>query len=138
MIKTVYVTRRLVLRLVFVCVGILGFNGFRPVLSGTQDDYSEAHSLLTILNDPESANALGREYLRIAPEEANIDILVNLISSSQHFLTIDIGNTNRSELRNVVRRQLQKDFELKEIAHVHGWILSKTEVRLCALSALIA
>jgi len=137
MIKTVYMTRRLILRTIVACVGIIGLAGFRPALARMQNDNTEALKLLATLRDLDSAKILGREYLQITPEEANINLLVKLISTSQHLMTIDIDSTSTIKLRKEITQQLQKDFELNEIINLQGWILAKTEVRLCALSALL-
>ena len=138
MIMKTSITRRFILRMIAAGAGTIGLMGFRPALSVTQDSAAKARKLTSIINDYDSARDLGIEYLRIIPDEANINTLVNLLSSTHHLIPLDIEMTKPIDLRNAISRQLQFDFKSNEVINLHGWILSRTEVRLCALSALMA
>jgi len=94
--------------------------------------------LVTLLKHEESARIIGREYLRMAPHEANAQILLNLIS-----LGCTDGSTGTSDeapesLRERLQARTCRDFEEGQIIRIHGWILSLTEARLCALVALVS
>lgn len=84
-----------------------------------------------------SAVVVGHAYLQCVPEEANTQLLVRLICSAntdrrREFLVADLD-----KLRELLRLQQDQDFEHGRISKVKGWVLSETEVRLCALAALI-
>lgn len=77
----------------------------------------------------ESACVIGREYLRNVREEADRDILLNLLGHPA--VWVDEGG-----LRSHLRSQIRRDFAEERVVRLHGWILSVTESRLCALTAL--
>lgn len=84
----------------------------------------------------ESASVIGREYLRRVPNEANATLLVDLISSSSAERRLELTKADTKKLRELLLLQQRQDFEDGRIVKVQGWILSETEVRLCALAAL--
>ncbi len=84
----------------------------------------------------ESAQIIGQKYLRTAPEEAHKRVLLDLIcrgsaSNQAQLLVSDVPTT-----RSVLQEWIRKDFELGRTVLVNGWMLSQTETRLCALSAV--
>ena len=84
----------------------------------------------------ESAKVIGRKYLLHVPKEANVDLLVNLLCSFQQARYAELAQADRGKLRELLLYQQRQDFEHGHIVKVQGWILSETEVRLCALAAL--
>ena len=95
-----------------------------------------ASKLANFFIHKDSASAIGREYLRCAPREANELLLVNLICSSLKKNRNELEKVNVDELRELLVLQQRNDFKNGHIIKVQGWILSETEVRLCALAAL--
>jgi hypothetical protein len=85
----------------------------------------------------DSASMVGREYLRSVPEEEDARLLVDLICSGQVGRRETLLGADLKELREWLRGQQRLDFEHGRIVKVQGWILSETEVRLCALAALL-
>ena len=85
----------------------------------------------------ESAKKVGLEYLKIAPMEADIYLLSNLICSFNEEQQVKLLHANSRRLRELLRQKLCLDFEQDRIVTVHGWILAVTEARLCALTALL-
>jgi hypothetical protein len=77
-----------------------------------------------------SAIALGKHYLALFPEEANYEWL-----TTQTLRRLP-ANTESQALKKALKRQSQKDFYDGNTVMVEGWVLSRTEVRLCALLAL--
>lgn len=92
-----------------------------------------AARLAGLLADPDSAAAVGRAYLDSVPAEADWRVLVRRLSAS-------LGQRGRAlgddELRHLLARQIDRDFADERVATVQGWVLSVTELRLCALCAL--
>jgi hypothetical protein len=92
-----------------------------------------AARLAGLLADPESAAAVGRAYLDSVPGEADSRLLVRRLSAS-------LGARGRpvddDELRRQLAWRIDRDFADERVATVQGWVLSVTELRLCALCAL--
>lgn len=134
----VNVTRRAFLR-VFFLLGVVG------VIRGTdfvKTDSSHSPSLLPwklthFFLHKESAKVIGVEYLRVAPMEADVQLLTGLICSFEEKRRAEFAHADAGKLRILLLRQQRQDFERGRIVNVHGWILSRTEARLCALAALV-
>lgn len=100
----------------------------------------ELQGLRTLLSQlfvhPESAQALGREYLAVYPAEGNAGILTDLLvrehpnESCTPFPT-EIRTTHQ------LRQQVREDFDRGRLVTIRGWLLSYTEARLSALAALL-
>jgi hypothetical protein len=78
----------------------------------------------------ESAVNLGQRYLTLFPKEANYDWLIRTTLPDEY-------NQHDSQiLKQTLKMQRQKDFYEGNTVMLDGWILSRTEARLCALLAL--
>jgi hypothetical protein len=91
-----------------------------------------AARLVGIFREPASARAIGRAYLRQAPEEADAARLLALIHPG------DCAALSASELRRAVAARQRADFAAGRTVLLDGWVLSRTEARLCALAAVTA
>jgi hypothetical protein len=136
--SSVNVTRREFLCRVLALLGIwLCYGKKRRPESTPLDDFDELpRRLAGLFTHKKSAAIIGTEYLRRAPEEADIRRLAESICPgaarrAQLALAGDI------RLRQWVRARQTKDFEEGRRVRIDGWILSVTEARLCALVALI-
>ena len=107
----------------------------KPVRGSSSDFLTK--KLGNFYTQGKSAKIVGKEYLRVVPGEADTEALLNLICSFQPHWRTDLIKADRATLLQMFRRQQAHDFESGAIIKVHGWILSRTEGRLCALSALI-
>jgi hypothetical protein len=85
----------------------------------------------------ESAAVVGLEYLRHVPREADVHLLVDLICLCSPIRRIELAETDPATMTQLLRLQQRRDFEQGLVVNVHGWILSVTEARLCALAALV-
>ena len=94
-------------------------------------------SLATFFSHKESAKFIGLEYLRHVPEEADVQRLVGLLCSGQGDRQSEFIHATPGKLRELLLLQQRQDFKHGRIANVKGWILSETEVRLCAMAALV-
>jgi len=63
--------------------------------------------------------------------------LVDLICSRQAGQCANLVEAGAVKLHELMRAQQRQDFEHDRVVKVQGWILSETEVRLCALAALV-
>jgi hypothetical protein len=85
----------------------------------------------------ESAQAVGREYLDSVAGEADaadglIELVVRALPGRYHTLR----EVSDHELRGLLAQRISEDFKEHQTVEVSGWVLARTEARLCALSAL--
>jgi len=89
-----------------------------------------AADLQAVLAHGAYTEMVGRQYLRKVPEEADVNRLGELILS-------DLSRTaSNGDIRARVREQVRRDFSEDRVVRLGQWILSQTEARLCALTAL--
>jgi hypothetical protein len=93
--------------------------------------------LANFFHHKQSAKKVGLEYLKIAPLEANIYLLSNLICSYNEDYRATLLHADSRKFRELLQQRLCNDFEQDRIVSVHGWILAVTEARICALTALL-
>jgi hypothetical protein len=86
----------------------------------------------------QSAKNIGLEYLKVAPMEADISLLSNLICSFDGDYRVELLHADSGGFRELLRQRLCVDFEQGDIVIVNGWLLAATEARLCALTALLS
>jgi hypothetical protein len=91
--------------------------------------------LLSILEQPGSAYAIGSAYLGSLPPDTRVgDRLANAIVCSAG---CDAGTMRSTEaLRKQISIRVRKDFAEGAVVIVAGWVLSETEAQLYALAAL--
>ena len=82
----------------------------------------------------QDARDLGRAYFAIQPEEASVETLIRLLSTD---LDVSLFGLDDGELRQASRARARRDFEDGNTLMVQGWVLSRTELRLCGLAALL-
>ena len=85
----------------------------------------------------ESAQAVGREYLDSVAGEADAanglaELVVRGLPGRYHTLQA----ASDHELRELLALRISEDFKERRTVEVSGWVLARTEARLCALSAL--
>ncbi len=80
------------------------------------------------------AQALGRAYLRLHPEEAAPEPLVEQLLPGAGRGSESLRRLTTSDLREAARRQRERDFARGDTVVIDGWILARTEARLCALT----
>lgn len=84
----------------------------------------------------ESARVIGRRYLDLAPGEAAPERLMALICRSGENGT-RLARANTEQLREILLDQQRTDFARGRTVTIDGWVLSETELRLCALAAIV-
>lgn len=99
--------------------GLLGLFSKHLLLSWWQEprgkilDYSQ-------LANHKGVQSLGKKYLKTYPQE-----------STSHVLRSFIPRT-----RSGIRKQIIRDFESGNLVSLDGWLLARTECRVCALAVL--
>jgi hypothetical protein len=105
--------------------------------SSASSSSSSAMRLAGLFARGQSAPRIGRVYLRQAPGERDATTLVRLIADS---LAVDAAALHRMDggaLRQRIERRIRQDFAKSRTTSVDGWVLSVTEARLYATTALV-
>jgi hypothetical protein len=90
----------------------------------------QADALRGFFRHPDSAAAIGRGYLCLCPEEADLHgLLARLLPDAEPPLA-------REDLRRALAARQAADFGSGRTLLLDGWVLSLTEARLCAAAAL--
>jgi len=102
------------------------FNTFEPLSA----------RLSRFFTNTSSACAIGRRYLALKPQEADPRLLAALVSRTpENYLAL--VNADSRRVRELLLAQQKRDFECGQIVKINGWILSETEVRLCAIVTIV-
>lgn len=90
---------------------------------------------IALLRDHESAAVVGRAYLRLASHERNAAKLVTSIEEGSHFGG-RFDTASARARREWLDQRVRLDFAIGNTVQLEGWILARTEARLCALAAV--
>ena len=85
-------------------------------------------ALLELLPARADAAVLGRAYLAANPAEADLDRLVRQLTAMAR---------EPSDLQAAIGDRLRRDFANRDTVRLDGWVLARTEARLCAVCALL-
>ena len=130
------ITRRTTLR------GLLGCIAMLPAVAATgrfvQNDSSNelARRMTAIYSSGLSAALIGKEYLRNAEHEGSSVTLQELILEGRNSQS-DMCMLDNGQLHASLRSWIRDDFCSGRTVQVQGWILSVTEARLMALTAVL-
>jgi hypothetical protein len=128
--------RRDLLKSLTVTLGLAGFFLCSAGASGAVTSMRElvrrhiGRTLILILSEEVTPQTLGRSYLSLYPEDADVERLWTALVGSRAPAEADRLERRLAELR-------RRDFEDGEIAIVDGWVLARTEARACALMVLV-
>jgi hypothetical protein len=95
-----------------------------------------ATRLAALAADRTSARSIGRAYLR-----SHLDRAAAAALPAQTLRSLGLDETSALtigdlELKALVERAIRSDFERYDTEMLDGWVLSRTELQLCALAAL--
>ncbi len=108
------------------------------VFAGTSETNALAAVLANFFGNKASARVVGTEYLRCNPTERGVELLINrILPSTVGGLRAQFITAGQMQRREILLNQKREDFEYGRTVKVRGWILCETEVRLCALAALL-
>jgi hypothetical protein len=134
------ISRRRFLRLLAVAGSfgsILPINALAN--SGLKDEKTHylASRLIGVFNDKRSASIVGRAYLDYAPHEAEVKTLVAKICGSYKQYLNSARNDDEA-LNKLILESHRTDFANGRTVKVSGWVLSQTEARISALTAILS
>jgi hypothetical protein len=95
-----------------------------------------AHRLTMLFADAESAKAIGRAYLHITPGESNPYTLLSALRQDVPGLQRALRLSPDKDLRHLLALNCMEDFARSRTVELDGWIVARTEARLCAFSAV--
>jgi hypothetical protein len=78
---------------------------------------------------------VGRAYLRTVPEEGEAATLVRMLLPN-HEDRSRFRRASEEKRREALRARVGEDFRAGRMVRVEGWMLARTEARLCALITL--
>ncbi len=101
----------------------------QPVSCGRES--ATTIDLSDVFGDTAEAAELGRAYLARYPAEADRSLL-----EAQLLEPAGGGPQDPPVLRTRLRERIRRDFPDSRLFRHRGWLLSRTEARLCALASL--
>jgi hypothetical protein len=107
---------------------------------GAADPAASTHAALRLARlfaRAESARRIGRVYLRQVPAEREAAVLVRFLADALTVSASALARLDDDAARRLVVRCVQADFAAGRTASLDGWVLSVTEARLYALTALV-
>jgi hypothetical protein len=99
-----------------------------------RDSKATAEQLTDFIELREAWATVGRAYLATDPADGSLDALTDRLMSD-----LDWGRVpaKLETLQQGLVERIQTEFRDDEMERVEGWMLAPTEVRLCALIALL-
>jgi hypothetical protein len=99
-----------------------------------EDLPAPAETLLRAIRDRRAARVIGDAYLSLYPEERNRDFLTHALIAPNDSHATPLATAGHA--RALLRKMRKSDFEGGDTVMLDGWILGRSECRLCALAAL--
>jgi len=129
MTSTARSSRRHVLHLLAGAGSVLAASSVASLMADAPLPTAEA--LLSVLSDRAGARTMGRRYLVMAPGEGDVARLSALVAGGRQ-----VTELTPAAARALLADAVRQDFERFETVELDGWVVSRTEARLCALAAL--
>lgn len=133
-------SRRKILKssLVVAALQLLGLSAgnLRPSLATAPQGLAER--LVKLHGAQSSAQAVGRAYLSLVPAESDPSTLLALICSPGPENRDGTADLDGEGLRDRLMCQHKRDFLEGRTIRIRGWVLSRTEARLCALTTVMS
>jgi len=102
-----------------------------------RDVPATAGRLADLFRDPDSARVIGAAFLRMTPEEGSSEALVTAIGAGLPGGIAALDDPiDPDDLRGLLATRIHRDFAEDAVVELEGWIVSRTEARLCGLVAL--
>ena len=129
-------TRRKLLKMC-ILTGVFGKYFVKNAIANASLENTLTDKLLSIIHDKSSASELGHCYLCTVKGSHDINKIVNDIYTSHQKKCEDIKISSKNETKALVREMFSEDFKNGKIVNLDYWILSETEVKICALMHLL-
>jgi hypothetical protein len=126
----------------FGSLGILGVWIASPKLSfGLVSKQFQADPfcvcVVRMIEKIQSVKLIGKEYLAMCPQEYDPKILIREITHNSDRIYKQYLKGDSKKVHAILRQQIREDFGSDQKIILHGWVLSKTEARICGLAYLI-
>lgn len=105
---------------------------YRLTSSDFDPELEQTVDVASLFDELGPARRVGRTYLEDHPVEADERALVRLLEAEPGWRGVWEGSPAR--IAAVARRTIRLDYQNGRTVPVGGWILSRTEARLCALT----
>lgn len=92
--------------------------------------------LKKLFKNRESAAAVGEAYLAAFPKEASAGKLIGALETENGWQPLELASTGKRKFNQLVKRSVTDDFRAGKTVLLDGWMLARTEARLCALVSL--
>lgn len=89
--------------------------------------------LVQAIRHVDPARHIGEAYLKETPQAVSSDYLVEKICGSSTSVREQLMAKSCEQLKAWIYHRIRKDFQAGYVTLVDGWMLSDTEVHLCAL-----
>jgi hypothetical protein len=132
--RTSIFSRRFFLRL--LAGPALYYAAGRPERARSRDTADELVAIADLLIPRDSARVVGRAFLRRFPEESSVESLVAAIDRGRSEDSLTPTRASGERLAQSLAQQIRDDFATGHTLVVEEWVLSATEVRLCALVSI--
>jgi hypothetical protein len=96
-------------------------------------DEMRRDKLLRFVGHRGHAHNVGAAYLAAAPDERSLSALLEVL---RHDLGVDPKGMKQVQLADAIARVVRSDFRDRRLVSVGGWVLSVTEARIAALTAV--
>jgi hypothetical protein len=128
-------SRRQLLELLLSSIAACSFCSTRRIdLAGADDLERTRRALISLFSNRCRVRAIAAAYVgTVARAQAAPAALTRAISG--HLSISMTAVMNEAAIRKFIAERIQLDFLYHDIVCINGWVLSKTEARLCALAA---
>jgi len=113
-------------------LGLRGYGGGIPTSKGAGHRLAQIYA-----HDLQAARAIGGAYLRAVPEESDANVLARRIVRSGPVRLRRLDALSKKELTDALQSIIRQDFVSNNTVRLDGWVLSRTEARLCALCVVL-
>ena len=112
-------------------LGAIAFLGGKKLLGEGNDPEEPLTKHVGDALDDEGLRAIGKSYLRARPREDDERRLVRLVQKRGAWRRV----SRPQDVIPLLRAESRRDYRMGRTVSVEGWLLSRTEARLCALAA---
>jgi hypothetical protein len=93
-------------------------------------------ALLAVFKDSSGPSQIGSAVLDLAPDMRDRAQLLGELLRDLRIDTESVLQLERTEIANRLAQRVRDDFAARNTVMLDGWLVSLTELRLCALAAL--
>lgn len=132
----VLITRRKLLQWgAAICCLALVPRSWGRVVAKNDIEQKIARRVAGLFEHPDSAREIGREYLKLVPSDSDLAVLVRKMIPDAGRMKF-LSTAGKKSLRRYIASSSREDFRQGRMVCVNGWMLSQTELRLCAIVGL--